>query len=211
MLTFEWGIASVTRADARVTRCHMSNIAPHKLFYVLIRVILIIKLQIRWLPVKLSQSPFTHSLLIFTCEIPCKLVLPSHKISTGEDVLTPHFHRLPHTCNGKTVFFRYRSNLLHQQVIVAVHSYAYYNDTHMRREKRRSPLKWVVQVQPDLTVICHAHESHHRLFSRTHEHLLHSYVGPYDTPILVRMSRSEVPTACYQAEARNVFLCIYRL
>ena len=29
--------------------------------------------------------------------------------------------------------------------------------------------------------------------SRTHEHLLHSYVGPYNTPILVRMSRSEVP------------------
>ena len=65
MLKFEWGIASVARADARVTRCHMSNIAPHILFYALIRVILIIKLQIRWLPVKLSQSPFTHSLLIF--------------------------------------------------------------------------------------------------------------------------------------------------
>ena len=48
-------------------------------------------------------------------------------------------------------------------------------------------------------------------FSRIHEHLLHSYVGPYDTPILVRMSRSEVPTACYQAKARNVFLCIYKL
>ena len=37
--------------------------------------------------------------------------------------------------------------------------------------------------------------------------LLHSYVGPYDTPILVRMSRSEVPTACYQAKAQNV--CFY--
>ena len=37
------------------------------------------------------------------------------------------------------------------------------------------------------------------------------YVGPYDTPILVRMSRSEVPMACYQAKARHVFLCIYRL
>ena len=47
--------------------------------------------------------------------------------------------------------------------------------------------------------------------ARTHEHLLHSYVGPYATPILLRMSRSEVPTACYQVKARNVFLCIYRL
>ena len=67
------------------------------------------------------------------------------------------------------------------------------NATHVRREKRRSSLKWIVQVQPDLVVICHAHGSHRGLFSRTHEHLLHSYVGPYDTPILVRMSRREVP------------------
>ena len=97
------------------------------------------------------------------------------------------------------------------QGIVAVHSYIHYNATHMRREKMRFSLKWVVQVQPDLIVICHAHEWHHGLFSRTHEHLLHSYVGPYDTPILVRMSRSEVPTACYQSKAWHVFLCIYRL
>ena len=85
------------------------------------------------------------------------------------------------------------------------------NATHVRREKRRSSLKWIVQVQPDLVVICHAHGSHRGLFSRTHEHLLHSYVGPYDTPILVRMSRREVPTACYQEMARNVCLRIYRL
>ena len=32
------------------------------------------------------------------CQIPCKLALPSHKISIYENVLTPHFHRLPHTC-----------------------------------------------------------------------------------------------------------------
>ncbi len=92
------------------------------------------------------------------CEIHCKLVLPSHKISIGEDLLIPPFHRLPHTCYGKTLFFRYWRNLLHQQGIVAVHSYAHYNVTHMRREKRQSSLKWVVYVQPDLTVICHAHE-----------------------------------------------------
>ena len=49
------------------------------------------------------------------------------------------------------------------------------------------------------------------LFSKTHQHLFHSYVGPYDIPILVRMWRSEVPTVCYQAKARNVFWCIYRL
>ena len=79
MLKFEWGIASVVRADARVTRCHMSNIAPHKLFYALIRVILIIKLQIRWLPVKLSQSPFTHSLLIFLGNY-----LPKHNYENRE-------------------------------------------------------------------------------------------------------------------------------
>ena len=127
------------------------------------------------------------------CEIPCKLVLPSHKISIYEDVLTLHFQRLPHTCNGKTLLFRYWRNLLQQQGIAAVHSYTHYNATHKRREKRRSALKWGVQVQHDSTVICHAHESHHRLFSRIHEHLLHIYVGPYDTPILVRMSRSEVP------------------
>ena len=35
--------------------------------------------------------------------------------------------------------------------------------------------------------------------------LLHGYVGRYDIEILVRMSRSEVPTACYQAKARHVF------
>ena len=85
-----------------------------------------------------------------TCEIPCKLVLPSHKISIGEDVLAPHFHRLPHTCYGKTLFFRYCRSLLHQQGIIAVHIYAHYGAIHMRREKRRSSLKWVVQVQPDL-------------------------------------------------------------
>ena len=79
MLKFEWGIASVARADARVTRCHMSNIAPHKLFYALIRVILIIKLQIRWLPVKVSQSPFTHSLLIFLGNY-----LPKHNYENRE-------------------------------------------------------------------------------------------------------------------------------
>ena len=49
-------------------------------------------------------------------------------------------------------------NLLQQQGIVAVHSYTDYNDTHKILEKRRSSLKWVVQVQPDLTVICHTHE-----------------------------------------------------
>ena len=32
------------------------------------------------------------------------------------------------------------------------------NTTRERCEKRRSSLKWVVQVQPDLTDICHAHE-----------------------------------------------------
>ena len=89
----------------------------------------------------------------------------------------PHFHRLPRTCHGKSLFFRYRRNLLHQQGIVAVHSYAHYNATHMRREKRRSSFKWVVRVQPDLTVICHVHEWHHRLFSRTREHLPHSYIN----------------------------------
>ncbi len=142
--------------------------------------------------------------LSILCEIPCKLVLSSHNINIGEDVLTPHFHRLPHTCYGKTLFFRYWRNLLHQQGIVAVHRYN--NDTHMRREKRRSSLKWVVQVQPDLIVIYHAHEWHHGLFSRTPEHLLRSYVGPYDTPILVRMARSEVPTACYQEKATT---CVF--
>ena len=75
-----------------------------------------------------------------------------------EDVFTQHFHRLPHICNGKTLFFRYCRNLLQQQRIVAVHSYIHYNATHKRRDKRRSSLKWIVQVQPELTVICHAHE-----------------------------------------------------
>ena len=79
MLKFEWGIASVACADARVTRCHMSNIAPHKLFYALIRVILIIKLQIRWLPVKVSQSPFTHNWLIFLGNY-----LPKHNYENRE-------------------------------------------------------------------------------------------------------------------------------
>ena len=81
-----------------------------------------------------------------SCEMPCKLVLPSHKISIYEDVLTPHLHRLPHTCNGKTLFFRYWRNFLQQQGIVTVHSYAHYNATYKRREKRWSSLKWVVQV-----------------------------------------------------------------
>ena len=45
------------------------------------------------------------------CEIPCKLVSPSHKISIGEDVLVPHLRRLPHTCYGKALFFRYWRNL----------------------------------------------------------------------------------------------------
>ena len=82
------------------------------------------------------------------CEIPCKLVLPSHKISIGEHVLTTHFHRLPHTCTAKTLFFRYWRNLLNQQGIVSVHSYAHYNATHMRREKKEtfelalSLIKW---------------------------------------------------------------------
>ena len=67
------------------------------------------------------------------CEISCKLVLPSHKISNYEDVLTPHFHRLPHTCNGKTLFFRNWMNLLQQQGIVSVQSYAHHNATHKRR------------------------------------------------------------------------------
>ena len=52
------------------------------------------------------------------------------------------------------------------------------NTTCEKYERRRSSLKWVVQVQPDLTEICHAHEWQHRLFSRTHEHLLHGYVCP---------------------------------
>ena len=56
---------TVARADARVTRCRMSNIATNKWLHALIGVILVIKLLIRWLPVKLSHFPFTHSLLIF--------------------------------------------------------------------------------------------------------------------------------------------------
>ena len=65
ILKFEWEIATVARADARVTRCRMSNIATNKWLHALIGVILVIKLLIRWLPVKLSHFPFTHSLLIF--------------------------------------------------------------------------------------------------------------------------------------------------
>ena len=137
------------------------------------------------------------------CEIPCKLVLPSHKISIYEDVLTPHFHHLPHTCNAKTLFFRYWRNLLQQQGIVAVHSYAHYNATHKRREKRRSSLKWVGQVQPDLTVICHAHECHHRLLSRIHStcsivmsvHMTHQYFSECRAvkyPRLVTKQRHEM-------------------
>ncbi len=41
--------------------------------------------------------------------------------------------------------------------MVAVHSYAHYNATHVRHEKRRSSLKWVVKVQTDLTVMCYAY------------------------------------------------------
>ena len=87
------------------------------------------------------------------CEISCKLVLPSHKISIYEYVLIPHFQRLPHTSYGKTLFFRYWRNLLQQQGMVAVQSYAHYNTTQKRCEKMRSSLKCVVQVQHELTVI----------------------------------------------------------
>ena len=47
------------------TRCRMSNVAPNKVFSARIGVILVIKLRIMCLLVKLSHSPFTHSLLIF--------------------------------------------------------------------------------------------------------------------------------------------------
>ena len=139
------------------------------------------------------------------CEIPFKLVLPSHKISIGEDVLTPHFHRLPHTCYGKTLLFRYWRNLLHQQFTATLTTMLLTWDT----RKRWSSFKWVAQVEPDLTVICHAHEWHHGLYSRTHEHLLHSYVGPYDTPILVRMSRSEVGPTHGLLSSKGMKMCFY--
>ena len=87
------------------------------------------------------------------CEIPCKLVHHLTKLvfmktsspRTFTDFLT---HAIYY---GKTLFFRYWRNLLRQQSNVAVHSYAHYKATHMIREKRRSSLKWVVQVRPDLT------------------------------------------------------------
>ena len=113
------------------------------------------------LPQSKQQSPIRVRGMLrieLICEIPYKLVLPSHKISIVEDVLSPHFHRLPHTCYSNTLFFGYWRNLLHHQGIVAVQSYAHYSATHVRREKKRSSLKWVVQVQPDLIVIYHAHE-----------------------------------------------------
>ena len=79
-----------------------------------------------------------HAAIELICEIPCKLVLPSHKISIYEDVLTPHIHRRPHTCCGKTLFFRYRRNLLQQQGIVAAHSYA--RKGHYLREMREEAI-----------------------------------------------------------------------
>ena len=145
--------------------------------------------------------------------LPIELIceIPSHKISIYEDVLTQHFHRLPHTCNCKTLFFRYWRNLLQQPGIDAVHSYTHYNATHKIREKRRSSLKWGVQVQPDLTVICHAHEWHHRLFSRIYEHLLHSYVVHMTHQYFSECRAVKYIRLVTKQRHEMCLLCIYRL
>ena len=104
---------------------------------------------------------------------------------------TQHFHSIPHTCTGKTLFFRYWRNLLQQQGIVTLQSYTHYNATHKRREKRRSSLKRVVQVQPDLTVICHAHDGCSIVMSvhMTHQYLSECHAVKY--PRLVTKQRHE--------------------
>ncbi len=88
------------------------------------------------------------------------------------------------SCYGKTLFFRYRKNLLQQQGIVAVHNYAHYNATHKRREKRRSSLKWVVQVHCSMVMSVHM----------THQYL--SECGAVKYPRLVIEQRHEM---CFYA------------
>ena len=81
-----------------------------------------------------------------------------HLTTGGFPIRSEESDEAHHICSVPLELFRYWRNLLQQQGIVAVHSYTHYNATHKRSEKRRSSLKWVVQVQPGLTVIWRAHE-----------------------------------------------------
>ena len=75
----------------------------------------------------------------------------------------------------------------------------------------RSSLKCVVQAQPELTVTYTMPTSDTpAVFKNTSAPVPYLCLAILHT-ILVRMWPSEVPTACYQEKARNVFSCIYRL
>ena len=141
------------------------------------------------------------------CEIPFKLVLPSHKISIGEDVLTPHFHRLPHTCYGKTLFFRYWRNLLHQQFTATLTTMLLTWDTrkgdpHSNGLRRFSLIwQWYVMPTSDTTGCFQEHMSICSIVMSVH--MIHQYLS--------ECCAVKYPRLVIKQRHGNVFLCIYRL